>query len=84
MQGDIVQQGVELLIYGMGTVVLFLSLLVVATTGMSRLLTRYFPEAEIEVASGPRGVGGGDNTDVDPAVLAAITAAIHRHRQTRR
>ena len=49
MQGDIVSQGLELMLYGMGTVVVFLALLVVATTGMSRLIGRYFPEPEAPV-----------------------------------
>ncbi|MEP1594634.1 MAG: OadG family transporter subunit, partial [Halieaceae bacterium] len=42
MQGDIVAQGVELMLYGMGTVVVFLTLLVVVTTLMSAILERYF------------------------------------------
>ena len=38
MQGDIVAQGLELMLFGMGTVVVFLALLVaMATAGMSRL-----------------------------------------------
>ena len=44
MQGDIVAQGVELMLYGMGTVVLFLAALVLVTTGMSGFITRFFPE----------------------------------------
>ena len=44
MQQDIVGQGVELMLYGMGTVVVFLAALVVATTAMSRVVTRFFPE----------------------------------------
>ena len=46
MQGDIVAQGVELMLYGMGTVVVFLSLLVVITTLMSAIVQRYFAEPE--------------------------------------
>ncbi len=43
MQDQIINQGVELMLYGMGTVVLFLALLVVATGLMSHLLARYRP-----------------------------------------
>lgn len=77
MQGDIVAQGVELMLYGMGTVVVFLSLLVVITTFMSAIVQRYFAEPE----SVPVGsiVPAGDSTP-EPEVVAAITAAIHQHR----
>ena len=87
MQGDIVAQGVELMLYGMGTVVLFLALLVLATTAMSHLITRYFHQPEPAPAAVPgsgtdRLVDGG--AELDPAVVAAITAALHRHRANRR
>ncbi len=82
MQGSIVAQGVELMLYGMGTVVLFLGLLVVATTAMSALVTRYFTPAEVpptERASSP-GTSTGGAGQLDPGVVAAIAAAIHQHR----
>ena len=58
MSASIVEQGVELMLFGMGTVILFLGLLVLATTLMSRMLARYFPEPEpapvpVRVASTP-------------------------------
>ena len=34
------------MLYGMGTVVIFLALLVLATTSMSGLISRYFPQPE--------------------------------------
>ncbi len=77
MQGDIVSQGVELMLFGMGTVVVFLSLLVVMTTLMSAVIGRYFAEAE------PAAVdvrGGTGQASPSPEVIAAITAAIHQHR----
>ena len=40
MSASIVEQGVELMLFGMGTVILFLGLLVLATTLMSRMLAR--------------------------------------------
>lgn len=77
MQGDIVAQGVELMLYGMGTVVVFLTLLVVVTTVMSAILQRYFAEVEPAVAHAPQAVG---NAAPDDDVIAAITAAVHTHR----
>jgi oxaloacetate decarboxylase gamma subunit len=80
MSAAIVEQGVELMLFGMGTVVLFLALLVLATTLMSRLVTRYFPEPEpapvpARPASAP--------VVADTELVAVISAAIHRHRKGR-
>ena len=75
MSASIVDQGVELMLFGMGTVILFLGLLVLATTLMSRMLVRYFPEPEpapARVAGTP--VAG------DSELVAVISAAIHQHR----
>lgn len=87
MQGDIVAQGVELMLFGMGTVVLFLALLVVATTFMSRLVTRHFPEQEparAAQAALQRLRGGQKSHDQDPDLVAVISAAIHQHRRNRK
>lgn len=54
------------MLIGMGTVFVFLSLLVLAMNLMSRLLSMLPPAA-----------GGADTNDRD---IAAITAAIRRHR----
>jgi len=82
MQADIVAQGVELMLYGMGTVVVFLTLLVVATTVMSRLMTRYFPDpAAPAVATRPAVSEQRRAPAVAPQVVAAISAAIHQHRR---
>lgn len=83
MQGDIIAQGVELMLYGMGTVVVFLGLLVLATFGMSGLITRYFPEPELPpVTARVRSPGKAAPAELDPGVVAVITAAIHQHRNT--
>ena len=77
MSASIVDQGVELMLFGMGTVILFLGLLVLATTLMSRMLVRYFPEPEpapvqARVAARPAAA--------DSELVAVISAAIHQHR----
>ena len=78
MQENIMAQGIELMIYGMGTVVLFLALLVIATMAMSAFIARYFPEAEKTSAAGrlPKRALAVD----DPELVAVISAAIHQHR----
>lgn len=63
------------MLYGMGTVIVFLTLLVVATIAMSRLVSRYFPERPPQPLSRPVPAGQ------DPQLLAVIAAAIHRHRR---
>lgn len=79
MSVNLLSQGLELLVYGMGTVVVFLTLLVFATRLMSLFIQRFFPEAPLatpkriarplEVSSAP-----------SPELLAAIAAAVHQHR----
>jgi len=83
MQGDIIAQGFELMLYGMGTVVLFLGLLVLATAGMSGLISRYFPQPEPPaVTARPGRPEKTAAAELDPGVVAVITAAIHRHRDS--
>ncbi len=65
------------MLFGMGTVIVFLTLLVFATTGMSALIQRYFPEPEPAAATTTAA-----RTD-DPILLAVITAAIKQHRSRR-
>ena len=80
MSADIVEQGVELMLFGMGTVVLFLGLLVLATTLMSRIVTRYFPEPEPAPAPARAAI---TPVAADTEVVAVISAAIRQHRLRR-
>ena len=65
---DLLYQGVELMLVGMGTVFLFLTILVLATHAMSALALRIMGTAE---------------EAVNPEEIAAITAAIALHRRRR-
>ena len=65
----LVSQGIDLVIYGMGTVFVFLTLLVFATMAMSRLVLWMTPAESVKPGSPP-----------DTRKLAAITAAVHAHR----
>ena len=67
MQNELLTEGFALMLAGMGTVFVFLTVLVFAMTIMSRLTLRFQSASD---ASGP--------TDEE---VAAITAAISRHRQ---
>ena len=68
MEGDLLEQGLELMLAGMGTVFVFLTALVFATTVMSALVRRFEPVATTD-SDGP--------TEEE---VAAITAAITLHR----
>ena len=65
MQATILDQGVTLMLVGMGTVFVFLSLLVMAMTAMADIIKRLTPVAE---------------EGVSDEEVAAITAAITQHR----
>ncbi|MBT4521054.1 MAG: OadG family protein [Halieaceae bacterium] len=81
MQNDIVAQGLELMLYGMGTVVVFLAVLVVATLLMSWVVGRFFPELESAEVSTVGSARTSGSTAQDADLVAVITAAIHRYRQ---
>lgn len=79
MEPDLLSQGFELLLAGMGTVFVFLTLLVGATTMMSALARRFAPPAPEPARALPPADG-----QPAPEVVAAIGAAIAAHRAARR
>ncbi|MEE2025317.1 MULTISPECIES: OadG family protein [Alkalimonas] len=71
------QQAAELMAIGMATVFVFLTLLVVIIQLMSFSVRRFFPTKKstattVEVVA---------SDTISPRLVAAITAAIHQHRQ---
>lgn len=78
MQQDILQQGVDLMLFGMGTVFVFLTLLVIGTTIMSAFIQRFLPEPEPAPAPAPQPAAPAGVTD--PKLLAIIKAAVDQHR----
>lgn len=79
MQNELLVQGLNLLVLGMGVVFIFLALLVITTSVMSRMIQRYLPEpipaASVEDHSASR-----QNALPDEKILAAIKAALEQHR----
>lgn len=67
------------MLYGMGTVVMFLSLLVVATWAMSTVVTRWFPEKIVETPT-PKPAQTLSH-QVPEKTLHIIKEAIAQHRQ---
>lgn len=84
-QDDILMQGLELMMFGVGAVFIFLSLLVLVTSLTSRLMSRYFPEqaepaAPLQAASS---VNLPASRPGQAELVAVIAAAIHQHRNQR-
>ena len=67
------------MLLGMGTVLVFLTLLVIVTTLMSSLVMKYAPA---QPASPPTPAPGARLDD--QTLLAVISAAIHAHRSNRK
>ncbi|MCB1843558.1 MAG: OadG family protein [Halioglobus sp.] len=76
------EQGLQLMLFGMGTVLLFLTLLVLATRLMSYVLIRFFPPVIEPLAQ--TGRVGSDAAVAHSQHIAAIAAAIHRYRSDHR
>ncbi|MFL0804472.1 MAG: OadG family protein [Agarilytica sp.] len=80
MKDSLFQQGLDLLFFGMGTVFIFLTLLVVTVSLMSYVVRRYFAEPEpavFDVADiAPQESSGA----VDATKLLIIQDAIYQHR----
>lgn len=70
---ELMSQGLDLALYGMGTVFFFLTLLVFATMAMSALLS----SAEVQQ------IEQEDGSEQDARIFAVITAAIARYREGR-
>lgn len=65
MQSSLLDQGVTLMLVGMGTVFVFLTVLVIAMTLMAGIIKRLTPATA---------------ADISDEEVAAITAAIAQHR----
>ncbi|NQZ29704.1 MAG: OadG family protein [Oceanospirillaceae bacterium] len=79
MEESLISQGLSLMVFGMGFVFVFLTLLVGVTSLMSKLVTKYAPA----VTPTPKkrrpsaAVSAKANND---EVVAVITAAVHQYR----
>jgi len=81
MDNDLIQQGIVLTLFGMGTVFVFLIVLTFTTLGMSWVVARFVvPGAEENTLTEPV-VNPGHIED--SRVIAVITAAVQQYRKTR-
>ena len=80
MNSSLIDQGIDLMLFGMGTVFVFLALLIVITSVMSKIIVTWFPEKVVEAPTRkkkPATTGAA----IAPATLKIIQAAIEQHRQ---
>ena len=84
MQQTLLQQGLQLMLFGMGTVFIFLVVLIACTTLMSRLVLRFAPADPLPITSdnAPQQYSSAQRPD-RARLIAAITAAVHQHRARR-
>lgn len=79
METNLVLEGLKFMVLGMGTVFIFLVLMIVMMNIMSKIIHKYFPEP-VEAPSAPKAapVEVKNNNKI-----AAIAAAIMHHNQNR-
>lgn len=81
MQPTLIDQGLNLMLFGMGTVFVFLTVLVFATILMSRLVSRFGSSAELAIAGEAPKPTTQPSTQPSPQVMEAIRQAIAQHRK---
>ena len=75
---NLLSEGISLMTFGMGFVIVFLTLLVFATTAMSALASKFLPEAQPQpAAKKPVPAAARANND---ELIAVMTAAVHKYR----
>ncbi len=76
METNLILEGFKFMVLGMGTVFMFLIVLIFMMNMMSKIVHKYFPEPQVDI--NPPVANKQDNKKV----IAAITAAIAHHRQS--
>jgi len=74
METNLILEGFKFMGLGMGTVFVFLIIMILSINAMSYIINRFFPEVEATIE--PKASNQKDNTKI----VAAITAAIKHHR----
>ncbi|MDX2352510.1 OadG family protein [Stutzerimonas xanthomarina] len=75
---ELLLEGVELMLFGLGSVFVFLVLLIACIRLMSVVIARFDSAPTPQLASGEPAVA-----EVDADVITAIQTAIHQHRARR-
>jgi len=81
---DLMLEGLTLMVFGMGFVFTFLTLLVLATKTMSATVLRFSPVEDLLVLTPPLNmVSPSQQVANDAQLMAVLSAAVHRYRQDR-
>ena len=75
METNLVLEGFKFMGLGMGTVFLFLVIMIIMMNLMSIIINKFFPEPK------PSESRAGNTQNKNKKVVAAITAAIKHHRE---
>lgn len=76
METNLVLEGVKFMILGMGTVFVFLIIMIACMNIISSVINKFFPEPQPSA-----GASGANAQNDKKKIVAAITAAIAHHRQ---
>ncbi|GGO84764.1 hypothetical protein GCM10011348_31740 [Marinobacterium nitratireducens] len=80
---NLLSEGVSLMVFGMGFVFVFLTLLVFATSLMSKLVVKYQPAPEPKPSArkaAKPSAGTGSAAATNDELVAVISAAVHKYR----
>jgi oxaloacetate decarboxylase gamma subunit len=77
METNLVIEGLKFMTLGMGTVFVFLTIMIVLMNIMSAFIHKFFPEPKANLDNAT----GLEQTSTNKKVIAAITAAIAHHRK---
>ena len=81
---DLMLEGLTLMVFGMGFVFTFLTLLVLATKTMSATVLRFSPVEDLSLLTPPLNmVSPSQHVANDAQLMAVLSAAVHRYRQDR-
>ena len=81
---DLMLEGLTLMVFGMGFVFIFLTLLVFATKTMSATVLRFSPTEDLSVLTPTLNmVSLSQQVANDAQLMAVLSAAVHQYRQDR-
>ena len=79
MDSLLISQGLDLMLFGMGTVFTFLTLLVGITTVMSKTVMRFAKDEAVDAQASSNDI---HTALVEPRIIKVIQTAIDQHRKT--
>lgn len=80
---ELLQDGLALMALGMGVVFVFLTILIISVTLMSKLVGRFQPVPAV-VDTGKKSSPSSPASGQSEEMMAVISAAVHRYRSTQR